>query len=992
MAVRLRSSRFVGRQPELAELDAAIDEAGDGKPSLVLIGGESGVGKSRLLNEVFVRARARGARPIGGECVELGQGELPYAPIVTALRPLVREHDPAFDDLPDQLRAELARLVPELDAPPPAVEEGEDESRRQLFEALLALLERLGADRPVVLWIEDAHWADSSTRAFLAFLATGLCDERVAVVITYRSDELHRRHPLVPLLARLERAERARRLELRRFDREELSAQLEDLLGAPPSPEVVDRFYTRSEGNALFTEELLAAGLDGRGTLPPTLRDTLLLRVERLSEEAERALQVLAVLERATHELLVAVCGLDADGLARGLREAVGANIVVVAAEERYEFRHALLREVVYEDLLPGQRAELHQTVAGALERELEEGRGGVWVAAAVAHHYHAAGNQPRALAAAVRAADAVSGIEAYGEAAALLDRALELWEQVADAPELAGGNRAELLVRAGLAHDDAGDSGRAASMFERALDLLDPQREPKRVAQVLGDLADAQWSLALAERSRESLRAALDLLPTDEPTPERARLLMLQVRFLLMQGRFEDVREAAEEALTLADAAGSEPTRALVLHRLGAALFALGEQEAGERAFRESIDLSTRHGMRHAHAAAYLNWADALHLSGRSVEAREIVIRGQGQLPGSDLRGRWLSLLRAEIAFALGDWKEAEEHAPPRGAMHGGTSLVNADLRHAELALGRGDVDQVRALVLEARDLLASAVEPQFLAVAGALEAEVGRRDGGLDAARAAVEWAVDRIQFCSDDGARMALVASAGVSVEADAAERARDLGDRSAEDDATARAELHAARVEAAAEEDARAVTQAHAAMAGAELARAKGEPSADLAAAAAARWQEIGWPYHRAIALWRQAEAEVAAANRDAASRSAAEALVIARRLGSAWLAEELSSLAARARLRLQEDDGARVRDERPEPEEPFGLTPRERQVLALVAAGATNREIAQRLYMAEKTASVHVSRILNKLDVRSRTEAAAVAHRHGMAELPEDQFA
>ena len=992
MAVRLRSKTFIGRQPELAELGAAVHDAAQGKPCFVLVGGESGVGKSRLLDELFVRAREGGARTIGGECVELGQGELPYAPIVAALRPLVRDQDPVFDELPEQLRSELARLVPELDAPPLTIEEGEDESRRQLFEALLALLERLGAGTPVVLWVEDAHWADSSTRAFLSFLGTGLCDERVTVVITYRSDELHRRHPLTPLLARLERAERARRVELRRFDREELAALLEDLLGGPPAPDVVERFYARSEGNALFTEELLAAGLDGRGPLPPTLRDTLLLRVERLSEQAQRALQVLAVLERATHELLVEVCGLGADALAGGLREAVAANIVVVGEEERYEFRHALLREVIYDDLLPGQRSELHETVAEALERELEAGRGGAWMAAAVAHHYRAAQNQPKALAAAVRAAEAVVGLEAYGEAAALLDHGLELWDQVPEPEALAGADRVALLIRAGEAHDDAGDAPRAVSLFERALELLDRDGEPERVAHVLGALADAQWSLGLAEKSRERLRSGLDLLPAEKPTRERARLLMLQVRFLLLQGRFEDVRDAAEEALAVADATGSAAMRALILHRLGAALLTLGEEEEGTAAFRESIELASQNGLRHAQAAAYLNWADALHQRGRSAEAREVVIRGQRQLPGSDLRGRWLSLLRAEIAFALGEWKEAEAQAPPRAAMHGGMPLVNADLRHAELALGRGDLDRARSLVLEARELLANAVEPQFLAVAGALEAEIGRRDGDLDAARAAVEWAIDRIQFCSDDGARMALVAAAGVSVEADAAQRARDVADDAAASDAVARAELHAARVEAAAAEDSREITRVHLATARAELARATDEAWADPAAAAAAEWDAVGWPYPRAVALWRQAEAEVGAADRDAASRTAAEALAVARRLGSAWLAEELSSLAARARLRLQEDAPPSAPEEAPQPEEPFGLTPRERQVLALVAAGATNREIAQRLFMAEKTASVHVSRILAKLDVRSRTEAAAVAHRHGLTELPEDQFA
>jgi DNA-binding CsgD family transcriptional regulator len=185
----------------------------------------------------------------------------------------------------------------------------------------------------------------------------------------------------------------------------------------------------------------------------------------------------------------------------------------------------------------------------------------------------------------------------------------------------------------------------------------------------------------------------------------------------------------------------------------------------------------------------------------------------------------------------------------------------------------------------------------------------------------------------------------------------------------------------------------VTQAHAATARAELARAQGRDYAGPAAAAAEAWEKIAWPYPRAVAMWRQAEAEVASGDRDVASRTAATALALARRLGSAWLAEELSGLAARARLRLQ--DAAEAEDDREEPaapENPFGLTPRELQVLALVAAGATNREIAAELFMAEKTASVHVSRILGKLDVRSRTEAAAVAHRNGLAEQPQAEVA
>jgi predicted ATPase len=363
------ASRLVGRTAELSELEAALADAASGRPSLAFVAGESGVGKTRLLTELERRARAEGARVIGGDCVELGEGELPYAPLVAALRPLAREGDPVLDHLPPPARAELATLLPELGAAAPARAEDEGGGPQgRLFEALLGLLERLGQDAPLVLSIEDIHWADRSTRAFLAFLARSVCDERVLTVATYRSDELHRRHPLRPLLAELERAQRARRIEVCRLDRDELAALLEDILGAAPDADLVERMWRRSEGNPLFTEELLAAGLDGRGTLPPTLRDALMVRIEALGERAEETLRLLAAARRADHELLADAGGLDARALRDALREAVAHHIVAVDEEGRYAFRHALLREVVHDDLLPGERVELHLALARALE------------------------------------------------------------------------------------------------------------------------------------------------------------------------------------------------------------------------------------------------------------------------------------------------------------------------------------------------------------------------------------------------------------------------------------------------------------------------------------------------------------------------------------------------------------------------------------------------------------------------------------------------
>src|SRR5215213_7567620 len=435
MTTRMTSARFVGRAGQLAELEAALRDAAEGRPSLALVGGESGVGKSRLADELKRLARESGARVLAGDCVELGEDELPYAPLLSALRPLVRDEDPALDQLAPSYRAAIDAIMPGLGSGHSAG----DATQSRVFEALLALLESLGADAPVVLIVEDLHWADSSTRSFIGFLARTICDERLLVLGTYRSDELHRRHPLRPLLAELASDAYARLVELPRFTPEELAEQLEGILADPPGPELVKRVYARSEGNALYAEEILAAGLDGRGSLPPTLRDALMLRVERLSPRAQELLRWLACQPAADHALVAAVAGLEPDELRDALREAVASHIVVTVGDESYGFRHALLREVVYDDLLPGERTEMHAVLARALEERIEGGEGGAHVRAQAAHHWTAAGDQPHALAAAVRAALAEVRVNAFGEAQALFERALALWERVPEPEQTAG-------------------------------------------------------------------------------------------------------------------------------------------------------------------------------------------------------------------------------------------------------------------------------------------------------------------------------------------------------------------------------------------------------------------------------------------------------------------------------------------------------------------------------------------------------------------------
>jgi DNA-binding CsgD family transcriptional regulator/tetratricopeptide (TPR) repeat protein len=1018
---RMTSARLVGRSAQLAELEAVLHDAALRRPSLAFVAGESGVGKSRLVGELARGARAEGVRVLSGDCVDLGESELPYAPLVGALRPLVRDGDPALDALPATLRAELASILPTLGGGRAAagggVESADAAVQGRLFEALLELLDRLGEEQPVLLAIEDLHWADRSTRGFLTFLARTLCSERVAVVATYRSDELHRRHPLRPLLAELERDPRTRRLELFPFTRAELAEQLGEILGSTPDAGLVDRVHVRSEGNPLFTEEILAAGLDGRGSLPPTLRDALMLRIEKLSSEAQELLRLL-IGQPMDHELLTVTSALDDRALRDALREAVASSIVVADDDDRYRFRHALLREVLLDDLLPGERTEMHRTLARALEQRIaSDSCPDAHLTAQVAHHWHHTGDHAAALAATVRAADAAERVNAIGEAATLLERALEFWEQVPEEQRPEGVDQIDLLRRAAQhAADCEGDYQRQEALLRKALALVDEERDPRLVAALLERLQRAQWHLNRPEVAIATIDRALALLEPEERSAERVALLAAKARVRMLQSRFREALELAEQTLALADEMGDQAIASRLRNALGISLVGLGDAEAGEARLREALTIARDHGLLDEIGTSYGNLADILHATGHSREALETARRGRAELTRLGRQMDWLLLDSVEYAVAVGDWDAAARDLGGLDRRHYGTTLMHRHLRRAELALGRGDHELARgeldAMARQARD----STEPQFLGPLGALKAELERRAGDLVAARAAVDDALDRIEFCSDDITQVTGVSSVGMRVEADAAQRARDRDDVEAEREARLRSELLLARVEAGAELE-RAPLVAELASARAEEARARGEDDPALWNEAASAWEALERPYLVAYARWRQAEALVAGASagggapsasaadaataeatgpspRDQAAAAIHAACEITRALGADWLHGEIEALAARARLSTDPNRATArgaaeavaaepAADVSPANDDPFGLTPRERQVLALVAAGATNREIGSELFMAEKTASVHVSRILAKLDVRSRTQAAAVAHRLGL---------
>jgi ATP/maltotriose-dependent transcriptional regulator MalT len=982
---RLTSSHFVGRVGELAELELASRDAAAGHPVLILLCGESGVGKTRLVSEF--EQNLPGMTVLHGECVESSDedGELPYAPLTSALRPLVRGRDPILDQLSHASRSQLAMLIPGLGDSAPAAQGDDQRGQVRMFEALLELLDLLSDARPVALILEDMHWADRSTRTFTTFLARSLRQERLLLVLTYRTDELHRRHPLRPLLAELERLDRARRIQLEPFDRPELTEALTDILGQAPDEELIARLYKRSEGNPLYTEELLAAGLDGRGAAPQSLRDAFMMRIERLPPDAQRAARVVAVGRRLDYALLERLTGFDGERLNSALRDAVAEQVLITDEDDNFLFRHALLREALYDDLLPGERGELHLSLARALEQErAPDDEREVTLATTIANHYASAGDQPAALQAMVRAVRAAECVSAFGEAAHLAERALELWPRVPDAVELLGIDHIDLLAMAARAHGIGGDWNRREVLLKKALEELDPEQDRVRYSKTLARLGRAQWRMNRGREGLESAERALAMLPEDEVF-ERAFQLAWLARTRILRGRFKDALRAGEDALAAAIAAHDTDSEGDALNTLGMAHIALGDLDTGVGQLRRAIEIARANDDADAMGTAYANLADLLNLAGRAPEALATALEGLEAMPRRMLGRRdWMELTASEMAFEVGDWELSRAHLGPAPANQVGLMQIFSLLREAEIALGEGDDDAAAASLDAAGPLVKITSEPQWHGLYGSLLAELRRRRGDLEGARKAVQNALDELEVCTDDVHRIARVTAIGLSIEADFAIRGRDLRDQRATKDALERARIHMDRLRAA-EAEGGPVERAWRAVGDASLARGRGRNDPRLWDRAATAFEELHIPYTVAIARWREAEAHVEAGDRAAAATAAGASLETAERLGAGWLAGEVSALIARARLHpaTVDQDGA-ASTAAAEPEDPFGLTPRERQVLALVAEGATNRQIGAALFMAEKTASVHVSRILSKLDVQSRTQAAAVAHRLHLA--------
>ena len=1020
MTATLSSATFVGRTEELARLAAAADRAAAGTPTAVVVGGEAGVGKTRLVGELVASARQAGATVLVGGCVELGGEGLPFAPLIEALRGFVRDLDePELAQLvPGRTRVELARLLPELGpggpgsagtadgglwtagstrspgpvgSPTGGPGAGLGSEQGRLFELLLVLLERLGSERPAVLVVEDLHWADRSTRDLLAFLVRNLRHGRLLLVMTYRSDELHRRHPLRPFLAELDRGRRAERLELARFGRDEVAAQLAGILGAPAPPELTERIHARSDGNAFFVEELAATAAAGAdGELPPSLRDTLLARIELLAEPTQQVLGTVAVGAAAVADpLLAEVAGLPDDELLAGLREAVSAHVLLVdAGDGTYGFRHALVKEAVYAELLPGERTRLHARFATALAGRDAVGDPGP--AAELAWHWYAAHDLERALPAAVEAGRAAERAYAYAEAQRQFERALELWDRVPGAT--AGLDKAELLARAGEAAANAGAADRAVALVRGALAEVDPGRDPLLAGQLTERLG---FHLRIAGRpgAMEAYQEAIGLVPPG-PTVERARVLAGLGQALMLRARFAEAIATCEEAIRVARAAGSPAVETHALCSLGTAMARIEDPDDGLAALGEARRLAAELGLAKDEARACVNLSDLLNDLGRLEEAVAVAMEGIEVASAAGLRRTFGVFLAGNAAAALynqGRWDETAELTTAYLELGDDEDLNTVTLRQsmAMLDAGRGHFESALGHVRAARRLAGD----EFIAVQyppnlAAAEAEAAAWRGRLEEAAAAVAGGLAALQGPLVD-LRACMLLAIGLRVEGERAGLATARHDHQTLADARlvadelvqwARGTFAGSRV---------AWRRAVLATCEAEWARVQGEPDPERWLAAVAAWEESGHPYPLAVARWRAAEALLARrGDRALAAEPLRRSHATASGLGAEPLRSELERLARLGRVDLRPQDPAGAPAAPPsEPTDAagaaLGLTARELEVLTLVAEGRSNRQVAEALFISAKTASVHVSNILAKLGVASRVEAAAVAHRHGL---------
>ncbi|GAA1038675.1 LuxR family transcriptional regulator [Streptomyces murinus] len=991
---RSPSPVFVGRAEELTVLHDALTRAAAGQPQTLLLGGEAGVGKTRLVEEFTTAAADRDALVAVGGCVEIGAEGLPFAPFSAALRALRAARPEEFATATAGQEEELARLLPELGEHPAG---GHDEhGMARLFELTARLLARLATGRTIALVLEDLHWADASTRHLLAYLLRTPRTGRLLVLATYRSDDIHRRHPLRPLLAELDRLRTVHRIDLPRLTREEAARLIAGILAREPDPAQVDAVFERSDGNAFFVEELAVAAREGRRTgLTDSLRDLLLVRVETLPEPAQRIARIIAEGgSTVEYRLLAAVAGLPEDDLIEALRAAVGANILTTDPDGTgYRFRHSLSREAVADDLLPGERSRLNRRYAEALDADPTLVPADTRLPRLAGYWYHA--HEPaKALPAVLAASAAARRRHAYTEQLGLLERAMELWDSAPEAVRAAlrpvdrtpcGGDPTtplsylDLLAEAVVAGRFGGERERALTITKRALRLLEDAPDPLRAAWFWLQRSRLVQAQAQGDGRRE-LATAEELVRGLPPSEVHAEVLTLAANWSMRHRPGPEAFAAAEQAVQYARMVGARDIELHARLTLGGLQVDAGAHEPGLAQMRQVLGTALAEGMHQVAGRAYVNLPTALTGLGRNREAVPLLHEGlafarEHGLPDSEA---WMWAGLAEARYALGQWPDAAQaadHATRIG--HGTEPRAAGALKLAHLALAHGDLPEAARRLATARDhfgdhdpmphqsLPPARVALGIAAGQGRLadaRAELLRAlDAGLPTGAHRHGWPLLRAAATAEADTRALPTARAG---------RAEIL-DRLTE---TARTLITGAPLWDAYDQWTRA-----------ELRRADGRDTVDTWTPVVTAFEHLDRPYDLARVRLRLAGALLRAGgtgDRDRALELLRLAAAVATHMDARPLMDAVTRSARRARLALTPGPGKSATAPA-DPAADLGLTAREQEVLRRLAAGRTNRQMAEELFISPKTVSVHVSNILAKLGVSSRGEAAALAHRLGL---------
>jgi DNA-binding NarL/FixJ family response regulator len=983
MTTSLVSPELVGRGPQVARLDDALGRARGGFPSIVLVRGEAGVGKSRLLQEFLSTARDTSLTTLSGSCVDVSAGDLPFVPFRTAFRHLVRTRPPEdLAELFDTSWRDMHVLLPELAAGSRPVETGPGSPH--VFEVVASVVAQMAREHCVVFAVDDAQWADQSTLQLLRYLTLGGPPLPLLVVVAYRGEEL----PPDP-----QRQQAFEELSRCAADvvtvsplRGEQVEHLVRCLGVELSDQAMRRLQTRCSGLPFLVEELAAAENEGltRG-IPGRLRDVVRLRLGRLSAPARLVVTLVAVAGRPmTHGVLSGAADLRSGDLAEALDEALTSHLLVEDRDDgTYGFRHAVAREIVHDELRTAVRLDLHARLAAALQADLHPDAYATRLCEVAFHWSRTAGREPDAIRAALLAARASTRANAHPEAARQYDHVISLWSQVTDPESVCGTDLVTLS-------SEAADAARWAGSTDAALRHIDL---------ALGATPGDQTATVVGLQERRSLYSWLD-----SGTLARGPDLLAQVSGtvtgermrasdLMQSGRYAESLGAARAAIHLAQRSGNayEEIRGSVIEGVGLAM--TGAVAEGVSILGQALQDALRREDDETTITTQINLSFVLLVDGQWQEAARVALQGlehaeKRGTSGAD--GALLAPNAAEALIRLGRLTQATQileralDADPPPAV---TRVLLLSLAEADVLSGKfGDADAALRSIVAGGGLEDFQFQQQMRSVEAELQLwhPSAAHAVALEDLRRSLGSSLSEV--AGEDVPLAARSSWLGVRADADAASSAAMARDErrvdELADDALRLQQATRALEGRALSAGVRVQLDRFLALVAAELSRLRGAREPELWRTAASL--ATNDPYLRAYSLWRLGASLHALRRRRDATAVLREAYAVSREAEVRVVADMVRATARSLGVEVENET-----DATPRRSSPFHLTPRELEVLELLVQGLSNRRIARALFMSEKTASVHVSHILAKLSVSGRGEAVARAYEVGLASVTDE---